>query len=202
MAILEVLKFPDPRLRKVSEPVVEVTPELKEFSQDMLETMYEERGIGLAAPQVNKLIRLLIVDTRPKGKDGRYELKEMTELEQKVPQPFIIFNPEIIEKEGETTFDEGCLSIPGYYETVKRFEYIEVKGLDQDGKELSIKTDGLTSICIQHEIDHLDGKLFIDRLSLIKANRVKKHIKKHGYPDKNTEENEDGHVHDENCNHD
>ncbi len=202
MAILEVLKFPDPRLRKLSEPVEKVTPELKKFSEDMLETMYAEKGIGLAAPQVNKLVRLLIVDTRRKDKEGRYEMEEMTDLEQKVPQPIIIFNPEIVDKEGETTFDEGCLSIPGYYETVKRFNYVEIKGLDPEGKELNIKTDGLTAICIQHEIDHLDGKLFIDRLSIIKSNRVKKQIKKHGYPDKKTEENGDDHVHDENCNHD
>ncbi len=183
MALLEVLKFPDPRLRKLSEPVEGVTEELKKFAADMLETMRDERGIGLAAPQVNNLIRLILVDTRPQ-KDGRYDLSEMTELEQKTQQPLTLFNPVITKKEGETTFDEGCLSVPGYHETVKRFEYIEVEALGLDGEKIELKVDGLTAICIQHEIDHLDGKLFIDRLSLLKSNKIKNKIKKHGYPTK------------------
>ena len=179
--ILEVLKFPDPRLRKKAKPVAEVTPELKEFSENMLETMYQFKGIGLAATQVGSEVRLLVMDTRPK-ENGRYKMEDLTELEQAVSQPVIIFNPEIIATEGETTFDEGCLSVPGYFETVSRFDYIEVKGLNEKGEEILIKTDGLLSICFQHEIDHLDGKLFIDRLSVIRANRLKNKIKKNGYP--------------------
>lgn len=182
MAILEVLKFPDPRLRKKGVAVKSVTPELKQFAEDMLETMYSFKGIGLAAIQVDKQIRLLVTDTRPR-EEGRYKLEEMTEMEQTVPQPLVIFNPEIISKKGKTTYDEGCLSVPTYYETVERFDVIEVKGLDINGKPLHFTTDGLLAICIQHEIDHLDGKLFIDRLSPIKSARIKSKIKKFGYPD-------------------
>lgn len=180
--ILEILKYPDPRLRKKCAPVKEVTPELTQFAKDMLETMYSFNGIGLAAAQVNRQIRLLVADTRPK-EGGRYKIEDMTELEQKAPMPFVIFNPEIVAKEGKTTYDEGCLSIPSYYETVERFDTIEVKGLDIDGRPFQIRADGLLSICIQHEIDHLDGKLFIDRLSPVKSARLKAKIKKFGYPD-------------------
>jgi peptide deformylase len=182
MATLEVLKFPDSRLRLKGKPVKEVTPELQQLAKDMLETMYSFKGIGLAAAQVDQQVRLLVVDTRPR-EDGRYKPEDQTELEQAVPQPMIIFNPEITKKEGKTTYDEGCLSVPTYFETVERFDYIEVKGLDLEGKPFTFKTDGLLSICIQHEIDHLDGKLFIDRLSPIKSVRIKNKIKKHGYPD-------------------
>lgn len=182
MAILEVLKFPDPRLRKKCAPVKEVTPELKKFAEDMLETMYSFKGIGLAAAQVDKQIRLLVMDTRPK-ENGEFKPEEMTELERSVPMPFTIFNPVIVKKEGKTTYDEGCLSVPTYYETVERYNLVEVKGLDINGKPISVTTDGLTAICLQHEIDHLDGKLFIDRLSPIKSIRIKNKIKKFGYPD-------------------
>lgn len=182
MAILEVLKFPDPRLRKKCAPVKEVTPELKKFAEDMLETMYSFKGIGLAAAQVDKQIRLLVMDTRPK-ESGEFKPEEMTELERSVPMPFTIFNPVIVKKEGKTTYDEGCLSVPTYYETVERYNLVEVKGLDINGKPISVTTDGLTAICLQHEIDHLDGKLFIDRLSPIKSIRIKNKIKKFGYPD-------------------
>lgn len=190
MSVLEVLKFPDPRLRKLSLPIESVTPELKKFAEDMLETMGEQNGIGLAAPQVNNLVRLILVDTRPKV-DGRYALEEMTDLEQQLSQPMTLFNPVVVKKVGETTYDEGCLSVPGYYETVKRFELIDVEALDINGAKVSFQVDGLTSICIQHEIDHLDGKLFIDRLSLLKSNKIKSKIKKHGYPTKEEMEAED-----------
>lgn len=182
MAILEVLKFPDPRLRKKGVAVKSVTPELKKFAEDMLETMYSFKGIGLAAIQVDKQIRLLVTDTRPR-EEGRYKPEEMTEMEQQIPQPLVLFNPEIVSKKGKTTYDEGCLSVPTYYETVERFDVIEVKALDINGKEIHFTTDGLLAICIQHEIDHLDGKLFIDRLSPIKSARIKSKIKKFGYPD-------------------
>jgi peptide deformylase len=182
MAILEILKFPDPRLRKKCEPVAEVTPELKKFAEDMFETMYASKGIGLAAAQVDRQIRLIVLDTRPK-EGGRYKPEEMTEMERAVPQPLAIFNPEVIRKEGKTTYDEGCLSVPTYFETVERADIIDVVGLDIDGKPLKFTVDGLLAICIQHEIDHLDGKLFIDRLSPIKSARIKSKIKKYGYPD-------------------
>ena len=191
MSVLEVLKFPDPRLRKKSKPVKNVTDELKRFSQDMVETMYSFKGIGLSAPQVNKLVRLLVTDTRPRDIEGRYDLEEMTELEKAVEQPLIIFNPEIVSRRGKTTFNEGCLSLPSYYEIVDRYEWIEVQGLDANGQGVKFETDGLLSICIQHEIDHLDGKLFIDRLSPIKANRIKSRIKKFGYPDPKEQEDKE-----------
>lgn len=190
MAILEILKFPDPRLRKKGVAVKEVTPELKTLAQDMLETMYSFKGIGLAAAQVDRQVRLIVLDTRPR-EEGRYKIEDMTELEQKVPQPLIIFNPEIVKKNGKTTYDEGCLSVPTYFETVERYNHIEVKGLDIDGKPFSFETDGLLAIAIQHEIDHLDGKLFIDRLSPIKSVRLKNKIKKLGYPDPSHPESED-----------
>lgn len=190
MAILEVLKFPDSRLRLKCQPVDEVTPELVQLAKDMLETMYSLSGIGLAAAQVNRQVRLLVLDTRPR-ENGRYKTEDMTELEQKVPQPMVLFNPEIIDRAGKTTFDEGCLSVPTYFETVERFDWIRVKALDINGKSIEFETDGLLSICIQHEIDHLDGKLFIDRLSPIKANRLKSKIKKFGYPEVEDEEEVD-----------
>ena len=192
MARLEILKYPDPRLRKHGEPVKEVTAELKAFTADMLETMYSARGIGLAAVQVNRHIRLLVIDIRPK-ENGRYKIEDLTELEKAAPMPFIIFNPEIISKDGKTTYDEGCLSVPTYFETVERAKEIEVTGLNEEGKRFTIKTDGLLAICIQHEIDHLDGKLFLDRLTPIRATRLKSKIKKHGYPDPSkADEDDDG----------
>lgn len=180
--VLEILKFPDPRLRKKGKPVDKVTPELTQFAKDMLETMYSFNGIGLAAAQVDKQIRLLVCDTRPR-ENGRYKLEDMTEMEQKIEQPMTLFNPEIVAKKGKTTYDEGCLSVPTYYETVERFDEITVKALDINGNPIEFTTDGLLAICIQHEIDHLDGKLFIDRLSPIKSARIKSKIKKFGYPD-------------------
>jgi peptide deformylase len=188
--LLEVLKYPDPRLRNKAKPVDKVTPELQKLADDMLETMYQERGIGLAAIQVGRDVRLLVMDTRPK-ENGRYKMDDMTELEQQVAQPIIIFNPVLKKKQGKTTFDEGCLSVPTYFETVERADYIEVEGLGRDGKPFTIKTDGLVAICLQHEMDHLDGKLFIDRLSLIKSNRIKSKIKKYGYPDRKANENDE-----------
>lgn len=182
MAKLEILKYPDPRLRKKCQPVEAVTPELQQLAKDMLETMYEARGIGLAAAQVNHQVRLLVIDIRPK-ENGRYQIEDLTELERAAPMPFVIFNPEILSKDGKTTYDEGCLSVPTYFETVERAKVIEVKGLNLDGQEFVVKMDGLLAICLQHEIDHLDGKLFLDRLTPIRATRLKSKIKKYGYPD-------------------
>ena len=180
--VLEVLKFPDPRLRKKGVTVASVTPELKTLAENMVETMYAENGIGLAAPQIGESIRLLVIDTRPQDEDGNHTTEGMTELEAAVQQPIVLFNPEIKVKKDKTTWEEGCLSVPGFYETVERAKYVEVEGLDKDGNKFTIKTDGLLAICIQHEMDHLDGKLFIDRLSYLKSSRIKTRITKHGYP--------------------
>jgi peptide deformylase len=190
--ILKILTFPDPILRKKAQAVTKVTPELKALAENMVETMYSSRGIGLAAPQIGELVRLLVLDTRPRDEDGNIVLEEMTELERLIPQPLIIFNPELLKTEGKTTFEEGCLSVPTYFETVTRPEYIEARGLDVDGREIFFKTDGLLAICLQHEMDHLEGKLFIDRLSVIKSNRIKSKIKKFGYvvSEKSEEEEE------------
>lgn len=190
MAILEVLKYPDSRLRRKAQKVASVDADLKQFADDMLETMYAEKGIGLASIQVGVEKSLLVIDTRLMKDGGRYQSEDMTELEKKVEQPIVIFNPEITKKEGKTTFDEGCLSLPGYYETVQRFNYVEVKGLNRDGQEFELKLDGLLSICMQHEMDHLDGKVFLDRLSPLKAMRLKNKIKKHGYPEFEDDEEE------------
>lgn len=185
MAKLDILTYPNPILREVSEPVTEFGPELKKFADDLLETMYDASGIGLAAVQVGRLHRMLAVDTRPKDeKSGRYTYDEQSELENKVQQPLILINPEIVKGEGKITFDEGCLSVPSFFETVERFEKIEVKAFDVNGKEFRFTTDGLLAICIQHEMDHLEGTLFIDHISFTKSNRIKNQIKKSGYPTK------------------
>ncbi|WP_374074367.1 peptide deformylase [Bdellovibrio bacteriovorus] len=187
--IMKILTFPDPKLREVSQPVEKFGADIKKLSEDLIETMYDAHGIGLAAPQVGELKRMVVIDTRPKDEKGRrYKYEEMTELEAAVQQPLILINPEIIKGEGKTTFDEGCLSIPGYYETVERFNYIEMKAFDVNGKEFVIKTDGLLAICMQHELDHLEGTLFVDHLSFVKSNKIKNQIKKHGYPVKEKNE--------------
>lgn len=182
MAILEVLKFPDPRLREVAKTVTTFDAKLKKLSQDMFETMYEETGIGLAAPQVGELVRMLVIDCRPKEEKGRYNIEDMTEMERKINQPLVIINPKIVDHKGKTRFDEGCLSVPSFFESVERHEYIELEYQDVDGKKHLLKTDGLLAIVIQHEMDHLEGTLFIDHLSLIKSNKIKSEIKKNGYP--------------------
>lgn len=182
--LLKILTYPDPRLREVSEPVTVFDAELKKLSEDMLETMYEESGIGLAAPQVAVLKRMLVIDTRPRTEEGRYDLSQMTELEKQVKQPLVIINPEIVKGDGKTTYDEGCLSVPSFFETVERFKSIELKYFDVDGKEQRLVTDGLLAICVQHEMDHLEGTLFIDRISFTKSSKIKNQIKKTGYPER------------------
>lgn len=178
----EILKFPDPRLRQKGQAVREVTPELSQFAKDLLELMYQENGVGLAAIQVNRPIRLFTADTSL-GSSSRYDNTGLeNELEKQIKQPLLFFNPEIIYREGEVIFPEGCLSFPSYYADVQRSKIIEVKALDLEGKPFTLKTDGLLSICIQHEIDHLDGKLFIDHLSPVKAESLRNKIKKYGYP--------------------
>jgi peptide deformylase len=192
MSILKILTFPDPRLREVSKPVTKFGPELKKLVEDMLETMYDANGIGLAAPQVGELIQLLVIDTRPRDEKGRrYKTEEMTEMEAAVQQPLVLINPKIVGGDGKTTFDEGCLSVPGFYETVERFETVEIRAQDVNGKEFTIQSDGLLGICMQHEMDHLAGTLFIDHLSFIKSNKIKNQIKKNGYPDRTSREDRD-----------
>lgn len=192
MAILEILKYPDPRLREISQPVEKFGADIKKFAQDLIDTMYAENGIGLAAPQVGEQIRMLSIDTRPRDTGGRYEENSLTELEMKVYEkfkgPLVIINPEIVGGEGKTKYNEGCLSVPSFYEEVERKNVIELKFQDLDGKTHVIKTDGLLAICIQHEMDHLEGTLFIDHLSFVKSNKIKNEIKKHGYPEKETED--------------
>lgn len=191
MAIMEILKYPDPRLREVSKPVTKFDGELKKLAEDMLETMYAENGIGLAAPQVGKLYRMMVVDTRPRSTKGRYEENDMTELESKITQPLVVINPVIVKGEGKTTFNEGCLSLPSFYDEVERFEKIQLKYNDVEGNEHVIEVDGLLAICLQHEMDHLEGTLFIDHLSFLKANKIKNQIKKHGYPEKEKAEEDE-----------
>ena len=190
--IMKILTFPDPRLREVSKPVTEFGPHLQKLADDMIETMYDAHGIGLAAPQVGELIRMVVIDTRPRDDKGRrYKDEDMTEMEKAVQQPLILINPEIVKGEGKTTFDEGCLSVPGYFETVERNLVVELKAFDVNGKEFRVKSDGLLGICMQHGLDHLEGTLFIDHLSFVKSNKIKSQIKKHGYPPKQKEEEGD-----------
>lgn len=185
MGIMEILTYPNPRLREVSTAVDVFDDKLKKLTEDMIETMYHAHGIGLAAPQVGVLKRVVVIDTRPKNDEGRrYDNDEMGELEKKVTQPLVLINPRIIGGIGSTTFDEGCLSVPSFYETVERKEVIEVETYDLSGKKYTFKTDGLLAICIQHELDHLEGKLFIDRISFLKSKKIKNEIQKHGYPKK------------------
>lgn len=161
MALLSILKFPNPNLRKVAEPVSDVNDEIKQLVDDMFETMYEGNGIGLAATQVDVQKRIITIDVS----DQRNE-------------PICLINPEIIKKEGFEKMAEGCLSIPGVYEKVERAERIEVKALDRHGNNYDFEADGLFAVCIQHEIDHLDGKLFIDYLSPLKRKMLMKKMEK------------------------
>ena len=189
MSVLEVLKFPDPRLRQRGEKVAEITSELKTLAEDMLATMYASNGVGLAAIQVGRNIQLLVADTRSElekneNEENRYEASSLKQdLVRDIPQPICLFNPEIVKKEGEVIFAEGCLSFPSYFAEVKRAAIVEVRGLNEKGEEIFIRTDGLLSVCLQHEIDHLYGRLFIDHLSPIKAEKLRSEIKKYGYPE-------------------
>ena len=162
MAVLEILEFPDPRLRTKAKPVAEVTDSTRRLIADMFETMYDAPGIGLAATQVNVHERILVIDVSDERRD---------------PQVFI--NPEITvldPKLGE--YDEGCLSVPGFYETVCRPSRIRVTALNGDGESFTRELDGLQALCLQHEIDHLEGKLFVDYLSPLKRQRIRKKLEK------------------------
>ncbi|WP_338519588.1 peptide deformylase [Alteromonas gracilis] len=161
MAILDVLSFPDERLRTVAKPVEEVNDEIKQLVSDMFETMKDENGIGLAATQVNRHVQVVVMDVSE---------------DQNEPRVFI--NPEIIRKDGVTISEEGCLSVPGNYAKVERAESITVKALDANGDTFELDAEGLLAICIQHELDHLKGKLFIDYLSPLKRQRIRKKLEK------------------------
>jgi peptide deformylase len=161
MALLEILRFPDPRLRNAARPVEIVDDSVRQLVDDMFETMYEAPGIGLAATQVNVDKRIVVIDiSEDKG------------------QPLCLINPEILEKRGVEEMEEGCLSVPGVFETVQRADSIRVQALDRDGKSFELDVDGLLAVCIQHEIDHLDGKLFVDYLSQLKRTRIRKKLEK------------------------
>ena len=161
MAKLKILEFPDPRLRTKATPVTEVTDETRALIDNMFETMYDAPGIGLAATQVDVHKRLLVTD-----------------VSADKSEPYVLINPEILEKDGVVFTDEGCLSVPGYYEEVKRAEHIKVRFLDRNGEEVVMEAEGLLAVCIQHEIDHLDGKLFVDYLSEAKRQRIRKKLMK------------------------
>lgn len=159
MALLNILEYPDPRLRTKARPVQRVDDEIRRLIDDMLETMYAAPGIGLAATQADVHLRVLVLDIS--------DTKDM---------PLCYINPEIVELDGETMGDEGCLSVPGITEQVPRAERIRVRALDRNGDVFEQDADGLLAVCIQHEIDHLDGKLFVDYLSELKRGRIKKKL--------------------------
>ncbi len=161
MAKREILHFPDPRLRNLARPVEEVDEEIRQLVDDMFETMYDAPGIGLAAIQINVAKRVIVVD-----------------VSEDKSEPLCFINPEILQKEGEESMDEGCLSVPEIYETVTRAEKIRVRALDREGNSFEMDADGLLAVCIQHEIDHLDGKLFVDYLSNLKRQRIRKKLEK------------------------
>lgn len=161
MALLNILHYPDERLHKVATPVKEVDDEIRSLVDDMAETMYAARGIGLAAIQVNIQKRVVVIDVS----EERNELR-------------VFINPEIIQKDGETSFEEGCLSVPGIYDWVTRAETVTVRALGRDGLPFEVNADGLLAICLQHEIDHLNGKVFVQYLSQLKQKRIKTKLQK------------------------
>lgn len=161
MAKLTILEFPDPRLRTKASPVAVVDDTMRALIGDMFETMYAAPGIGLAATQVDVHKRLLITD-----------------ISANKSQPHVLINPEILEKDGVMVSDEGCLSVPGYYEEVERALHIRVRFLDRQGDEQEMEAEGLLAVCIQHEMDHLEGKLFVDYLSEAKRQRIRKKLVK------------------------
>ncbi len=161
MAQLDILKFPDKRLRTKAAPVKEVTDGIRTFIDDMFETMYAAPGIGLAATQVNVHQQIVVID-----------------ISEEKNQPYCFINPVITKSDGEEVCEEGCLSVPEYYAEVKRADTVTVKALDKEGKEFELEADGLLAVCIQHELDHLKGKLFVDYLSPLKQQRLRKKLEK------------------------
>jgi peptide deformylase len=161
MSKLDILTFPDPRLRTIAEPVETLNDEIRRLVDDMLETMYAAPGIGLAAIQVNVPKRVIVID-----------------ISEERDAPLCLVNPEILERFGEEEMDEGCLSVPGFFEPVIRAERIRFRALDREGKPFERRAEGLLAVCVQHEIDHLDGKLFVDYLSSLKRQRIRKKLEK------------------------
>jgi peptide deformylase len=161
MALLDILTFPDARLRRTAEPVERVDDQTRSLIDDMFETMYAAPGIGLAATQVNVQRRVIVID-----------------VSEDHSQPLCLVNPEILERTGIEEMDEGCLSVPGFFETVQRADRVRVRALDRDGETFELDADGLLAVCIQHEIDHLDGRLFVDHISSLKRQRIRKKLEK------------------------
>jgi len=161
MTLRTILHYPDPRLRQVAKPVAAVTDAIRRLVDDMAETMYAAPGIGLAAVQVNEALRVVVID--------------VSETHRAL-QVFI--NPEIFERDGKQVFEEGCLSVPGIFDEVERAQHIRLRALDRDGKPFEMEAEGLLATCIQHEIDHLDGKVFVDYLSRLKQSRIRKKLEK------------------------
>ncbi len=161
MAKLDILHYPDPRLRTQAKPVEKVDNELRTLVEDMFETMYAAPGIGLAATQVNIHKQIIVID-----------------VSEEKNQPLCLINPMILQAEGHEEYEEGCLSVPGVYENVERAENIDVRALDKHGEAFEMHASGLLAICIQHEMDHLKGKLFVDYLSRLKQGRIKKKLEK------------------------
>ena len=162
MALLPILEFPDPRLRTVAKPVAQVDDTIRQLIDDMFETMYDAPGIGLAASQVNVHKRVVVID-----------------VSEDKSQPLVFINPEIEVLDQEMNqYDEGCLSVPGFYETVERPGHIRVKALDRNGQPFVLEPQGLLAVCIQHELDHLNGKLFVDYISPFKRTRIRSKLEK------------------------
>jgi len=161
MAIRDIINYPDPRLHKVAKPVKTVDADIRRLVDDMAETMYAAPGIGLAATQVDVHLRVIVIDIS----EDRSDLK-------------VFINPEIIERRGEGEREEGCLSVPGVYDKVRRAEWVRVRALDHNGNRFELETGDLLAICIQHEMDHLEGKVFVEYLSSLKQNRIKTKLRK------------------------
>lgn len=161
MAKLDILTFPDPRLRHKARPVEHVDAAIRRLVDNMLDTMYAAPGIGLAATQVNVPLQVLVIDTS-----------------ERHDTPLCLINPRILSLEGTEQMDEGCLSVPGFYETVTRAERVSVQALDRAGEPFTLDADGLLAVCIQHEIDHLAGKLFVDHISMLKRQRIRRKLEK------------------------
>lgn len=161
MPLLPILRFPDPRLKKLAAPVRNIDENIRRLARDMAETMYEAPGIGLAATQVDVHKRVIVID-----------------ISETRDQLFTLINPEIVESDGQQVCEEGCLSVPGIYDKVERAENVVVRYLDLEGREKTIEADGLLAVCLQHEIDHLDGKVFVEHLSQLKQLRIKAKLAK------------------------
>jgi peptide deformylase len=161
LSILSILEFPDDRLRKKAAPVKSVDSKIKTLLTDMLETMYKAHGVGLAATQVNVHLQVIVIDVSDEKDD-----------------PLCLINPVLIEKDGIKEGEEGCLSVPGFFENVSRAEHIRVKALDANGQSFELEARDLLAVCIQHEMDHLNGKLFVDYISSLKRQRIKKKLEK------------------------